>query len=240
MNYTNLLYIGMIGSLLAIAGGLGAQGIAGTTTLASGNLTSAFTPGSDTGEMADSLEEALPEIKDAVERGKPYAFLQFGGYVLFALGFVGVWQLTKRGLVLVAAIAFALFAITTLVTYLILPDALENMVDFFRDIADDEQPSFIPTSLIILGAAGILSLILQLGGCVAGGYEIYRIGRELDHDFLRGSGALLMVGAIAAFIPLIGVYILLLAVVITGIGFYLLATRISEEIGQVPSPTAAG
>jgi uncharacterized membrane protein len=93
-------------------------------------------------------------------------------------------------------------------------------------------------SLILLGGAGILSLIFQLGGCVAGGYENYRIGKELDHDFLRGSGTLLMAGAIAAFIPFIGVYILMIAIVLTGIGFYLLATRISEEIDQGSSTAA--
>ena len=238
MKYKDLLYIGMIGSIIAVVGGLGAQGMAGMTSLASGNLTQAFT-GTDTGEMADSLEDALPEIREGVEKGMPYAILQFAGYVLFAVGFVGVWQLTKRGLILAAAIAFALFAIATLVAFVILPGAMENLVDILRDMQEDEQFDTLPMSLIILGGVGILSLVFQLGGCVAGGYENFRIGKELDHDFLRGSGMLLMVGAVAAFIPLIGVYILLVAVILTGIGFYLLATRISEEIGQGPSTTAS-
>ncbi|MBU7004081.1 MAG: hypothetical protein HXS50_00845 [Theionarchaea archaeon] len=229
MKYKDLLYIGMIGSILAVVGGLGAQGTA-STSFTSGNFTQAFT-GTDTGEMADSLEEVLPDIREGVEKGMPYAVLQFGGYVLFAFGFIGIWRLTKRGLVLAAAIAFALFAVVTLVAFIILPGAMENLVDFLRDAAENEEPSFFPMSLILLGGAGILSLVFQLGGCVAGGYENYRIGKELDHDFLRGSGMLLMVGAIAALIPFIGVYILLLAVLLTGIGFYLLATRISEEIG---------
>jgi hypothetical protein len=231
MKYQDLLYIGMIGSILAVVGGLGAQGIAGTTSLASGNLTQAFT-GTDTDEMADRLEETLPEIREGVEKAMPYAFLQFGGYVLFAVGFIGIWQLTKRGLVLAGAIAFVLFALGTLVAFIILPGAMENLVDMLRDVGEDEQLDTFPMSLILLGGAGILSLVFQLGGCVAGGYENFRIGKELDHDFLRGSGMLLMVGAIAAFIPFIGVYILLVAVLLTGIGFYLLATRISEEIGQ--------
>jgi len=234
MKYKDLLYIGMIGSILAVLGGLGAQGIAGTTTLASGNLTQAFT-GTDTGEMADSLEETLPEIREGVEKAMPYALIQFGGYVLFAVGFIGVWKLTKRGLVLAAAIAFALFALATLLAFVMLPGAMEDLVDILRNLQEDEQLNTLPMSLIVLGGTGILSLVFQLGGCVAGGYENFRIGKELDHDFLRGSGMLLMVGAIAAFIPFIGAYILMVAIILTGIGFYLLATRISEEIGKEPS-----
>jgi hypothetical protein len=230
MKQTTMLYLGAVGAILAVLGGLGAQTIARGVASSTANLSSAFVPGGDTGEMADKLEDALPEIRDSIRKATPYAFLQFGGYLLFSLGFVGIWLLTRRGITLASAICFALFAIVTLASLLILPQAMEELVSLLRGLSEDEELTTVPMSLLLLGGAGLLSLVLQLGGSIAGGWETYRIGKELDHDFLRGSGALLMAGAIAAFVPVYGVLILLLAVAAVGIGFYLLATRVEDVL----------
>lgn len=233
MKQTTMLYLGAVGAMLAVVGGIGAQVLSGGASMASANLSTVFVQGDDTGEMADRLEEALPEIRESVGRARPYAFLQLAGYLIFSLGFVGVWKLTKRGLALAAVICFALFALVTVATLLLLPQALEELVDVLRDLSEDETLTTIPTSLILLGGAGIISLVVQLGGSVAGGYEIYRIGKEVDHDFMRGSGALLMAGAIAAFVPVYGAIILLLAVGAAGVSFYLLAVRVGETAAGV-------
>jgi len=229
MDYKTLLYLGAIGATLAVIGALGSQGAA--SSFSTGNLSAAFVPGGDTQEMADSLEEALPEIRDNVRRATPYALMQFAGYLLFSLGFVALWQMTKRGIGLAAFLCFALFAVVTLATFLLLPGAMEDLVQVLRDMEGEEAPTVVPAALLLLGGAGLMSLMVQIGGSIAGGYEIYRIAKELDNDFLRGSGALLMAGAIAVFVPVYGPFILLIGVILAGAGFYVLATRIHAALG---------
>jgi len=233
LKYQTMLYMGAFGAILAVLGGFGAQSLAGNLGLGSTNLTSVFMSGSDTGEMADRLSEALPTIREQTKRGKPYAVLQLAGYVLFSVGFLGVWRLTSRTIGLVASICFLLLGIVTLVTYLITPTALEELVSLLREVSSQGKPSTLPTSLMLLAAAGFVSLVGQMGGTVSGGFEIYRIGKEMDHDFLRGSGVLLMAGAVAVFIPLFGVYIVYLGVALAGISLFLLGGTVGAALEGV-------
>ena len=232
MKYTTLLYLGAIGSILALIGGLGSQSMATSAGLGSANISSVFISGGNTSEMAEKLSETLPDIREGVERGLPYAGLQFVGYILFATGFIAIWRLTKRGLALAAFLCFALFGPVVLASYVTLPSAMEGLVKVLESVEGDEGLNFFPTSLLILAMAGLLSVVLQLGGSVSGGYEVYRIGKEFDHDLFRGSGVLLMASAVAVFIPFFGSYIMYTAIGVTGFCFYLLASRVSSTLGQ--------
>jgi hypothetical protein len=242
LNRITLLYLGAMGAILAVLGGLGAQAVSSGDT-GSANLSSAFVPGQDIEEMREALAEALPEIKESVRRVQPYAVLQFVGMVAFSLGFAALYRLTKRSLAFVAFLGFALLGLTILVSYLVLPSALEAFLEVLEQ-ADPEGGvvSYVPAPMLILVGAQLLSLVLQLGGSLSGGYEFNRVGRELDQGFLRISGFLLMCVAVAAvveiFIPFYGVYVLYLAIGVTGISFYLLASRVTAASMEVRDPAS--
>ncbi len=230
MKKTTFLYIGAIGSLLALLGSLGLQSTAANVGMGSANLSTAFTSGQNLSQMADELSDALPDIRRNVDVGMPYAGVQMAGYAFFSLGFVGLWRMTDRSLGLIAFICFLILGIVTLVSYLVLPGAMEELIEFLQNAESQEAMTSIPGSLMVLGLAGVLNVIMQLGGSVAGGYELYRIGKEFDHDLFRGGGALLMAAAVAIFIPVMGTFLVILAIGVTGLCFYLLARMVDEAV----------
>lgn len=231
MRKTTFLYLGAAGSLLALFGGLGMQATSAQIGLPSANLTTAFTGGENMTRMADELSEALPDLRENVRVALPYAVLQMAGYALFSLGFVGIWRLTGRSLGFIAFIAVLLLGIMTLASFVFLPAAMEDLADLLREADQAGVPTSMPAALMVVALTGVLSLVAQLAGFVSGGYEFYRLGKEFDSDMYRGCGVLLMAAAVATFIPLIGIFIVVLAIGVTGLSFYLLGRNVDEVVG---------
>jgi len=235
MKNTELLHMGMIGAALTIVGGLLSQGLSTGAGTGSLNLTPLFTPGADTNQTVEALREALPEARESAERARPFLFIQLAGYALFALGFVGIWRMTRRALGLVAFLCFLLAGVSATASYLMLPSALEELADALAagsTKAEDLAPA-IP-SLLVLAGAGLLGLVGLVVGSLSGGYEFYRMGKELDHDFLRGSGVLMMATAVLSIVPLLGGLIVYAAIASVGISFHLLVGRMAAALKPGP------
>jgi len=226
----SLIYGGMVGAALAIIGGLLSQGSSTRAASGSLNLTPLFSPGADINETLDALREALPQIRDSVEKAKPFLALQLGGYVLFALGFLGVWRVTRRILALAAFFCLVLAGVMSMASSLILPTALEEMVNALSAGRTAEELAPAVPSLLLLAGAGLLGLVGLVAGFISGGYEFYRVGRELDHDFLRGSGVLMMAAAVLSVIPLLGGLIVYAAIASIGLSFHLLARHLATAL----------
>lgn len=233
MRNTELLHMGMIGAALTIVGGLLSQGLstgAGTSSL---NLTSLFTPGADINQTVEALREALPEVRESAEKARPFLVIELAGYTLFALGFVGIWRMTRRTLGLVAFLGFLLAGVSATASYLMLPSALEELADALAaGSAKVEDLAPAMPSLLVLAGAGLLGLVGLVAGSLTGGYEFYRIGKELDHDFLRGSGVLMMATAVLSVVPLLGGLIVYAAIASVGISFHLLVGRMTIALKQ--------
>lgn len=223
--------MGMVGAALAVVGGLLSQGLSGSASTGPLNLTSLFTPGADTNRTVEALRDALPGVRENVEQARPFLIVQLVGYVLFALGFVGIWRATKRILGLIAFLCFLLAGVTATASYLMLPSALEELADALAaggTKVEDLAPAM--PSLLLLAGVGLLGLVGLVGGSLSGGYEFYRIGKELDHDFLRGSGVLMMATAVLSVVPLLGGLIVYAAIALVGISFHLLAGRMATAL----------
>jgi hypothetical protein len=124
-----------------------------------------------------------------------------------------------------------LAGVTATASYLMLPSALEELADALAaggTKVEDLAPAM--PSLLLLAGVGLLGLVGLVGGSLSGGYEFYRIGKELDHDFLRGSGVLMMATAVLSVVPLLGGLIVYAAIALVGISFYLLAGRMATAL----------
>ncbi len=228
LNLKILFYSGALGAVLAILGALISQGLSSGLFVGSANISSAFASGQDPEEAAEALKEALPKVEEHIAGIWPFVLVQLSGYFLFSLGFAGVWRMTRRSLAFIACLCFILTGAMTAASYLIVPSAIRGLIEVLESgNATDLAAGQMAPSLIVLATAGVLGLIGLLAGAVSGGYEIHRVGRELDHDFMRGSGVLMMAGAVLSLIPLFGGLLVYISILSVGICFILLVRTLT-------------